>query len=55
MLEVRPTDAGFIVFDTQADEPVMRFDDRREADRLIASMQIQELHAKLELWSPDAG
>jgi len=55
MLEVRPTDDGFIVFDTEADEAVMRFDDRREADRFIANMQIQELHAELESWSPDAG
>ena len=51
MLEVRQHDDGFLVFDTQANEPVMRFDDRRDADRLVAEMQIQELHTQLQGWT----
>lgn len=35
MPEVRPQDDGFVVFDTEADEPVMRFADRHGAGRLI--------------------
>lgn len=53
MLEVRPHNDGFIVFDTQAGEPVMRFADRRGADQLIAEIQVQELHNDLARWSPD--
>mgnify|MGYP007114755401 CR=1 FL=1 len=53
MLEVRPQDDGFVVFDTEADEPVMRFVDRRSADQLVAEMQVQEMHADLARWSPD--
>jgi hypothetical protein len=53
MLEVRPDDDGFVVFDTEADEPVMRFDNRSEADHLVAELQVQELHAELTNWSPD--
>jgi len=52
MLEVRPQDDGFIVFDTGAGEPVMRFADRRSADQLVAEMKVQELHADLARWSP---
>jgi hypothetical protein len=53
MLEVRADNDGFVVFDTEADEPVMRFDDRREADQLVAELQVQELNAQLERFSPD--
>lgn len=52
MLEVRPKDDGFVVFDTEANEPVMRFVDRRSADQLVAEMQVQELHSDLARWSP---
>jgi hypothetical protein len=54
MLEVHSKDDGFTVFDTEADEAVMRFSSRAEADELVASLQIQELHAKLQRWSVDA-
>ncbi|MFA6064177.1 MAG: hypothetical protein WC736_16430 [Gallionella sp.] len=54
MLEVRPNDAGFVVYDTVADEAVIQFASRTEADELIAALQIQELHAQLKRWSADA-
>lgn len=54
MLEVRPNDAGFVVYDTVADEAVIRFASRTEADELIAALQIQDLHAQLKQWSTDA-
>ena len=43
MLEVRAEKGAFILFDTEADQPVMRFDDRVDADELIAELQVQEL------------
>ncbi|MEO7050394.1 MAG: hypothetical protein ABI128_01900 [Rhodanobacter sp.] len=40
------------MFDTDAGHPVMRFNDPRGADPLAAKLQVQELHAELERWSP---
>ncbi len=54
MLEVHGKDDGFTVYDTEADETVMRFFSRVEADELGASLQMQKLHAKLPPWSVDA-
>jgi len=54
MLEVRPNDAGFVVYDTGAEEAVIQFTTRIEADELIAALQIQELHAQLTQRSADA-
>ncbi len=54
MLEVRPASNGFMVYDTEADEPIVTFPSRAEADELIAALQIQELHAQLRRWSVDA-
>ena len=53
MLEVRVKHGVFVVFDVAADQPVMRFDNRRDANQLIAELQVQELHGVLERWSPD--
>lgn len=53
MLEVRDTGNGFMVFDTEAAEPVMLFATRHEADKLIAALQIEEVHPQLRRWSPD--
>ena len=53
MLEVRNAGDGFMVYDTEADEPVMLFATRREADKLIATLQIEEVHSQLRRWSPD--
>lgn len=47
MLEVRPNDAGLVVYDTDADKAVIQFARRAEADELIALLQIQELHSQL--------
>lgn len=54
MLEVRCENNDFLVYDTDADEPVVLFSTRAEADELIAALQIQELHAQLRQWSVDA-
>lgn len=53
MLEVHPQEDGFVVFDTEVGEPVMKFTDRRGADQLIAEVQVMELHADLARWLPD--
>lgn len=53
MLEVRNAGDRFMLYDTEADEPVMLFATRREAEQLIASMQVEEIHAQLRCWSPD--
>lgn len=54
MLEVHSKDNAFTVYDTEADEVVMRFSSRAEADELVASLQVRELHAQLQRWSMDA-
>jgi len=46
MLEVRCENGDFLVYDTDANEPVVLFSTRAEADELIAALQIQELHAR---------
>ena len=53
MLEIQTSKSGFTVYDTDADEPVMLFATEREAEELVASLQIRELHAQLMRWSPD--
>lgn len=52
MLEVRNQNSEFLVYDTEADEAIMLFTHREDADELIATLQIQELHTKLKQWSP---
>jgi hypothetical protein len=54
MLEVRPAPDGFTVYDTDEDEAVIKFASRAEADEMIATLQIEEVHAKLKWWAPDA-
>jgi hypothetical protein len=53
MLEIQAGQDGFTVYDTAAGEPVMRFATRREADELVAALQIREVHAELRRWSTD--
>lgn len=53
MLEVRPENGVFLIVDTATGQAVMRFDDRRQADKLVAELQVQELHAALERFAPD--
>ena len=53
MLEVPAESGAFVLFDTDAGQAVMRFDDRRAADQLAAELQVQELHAALECWAPE--
>lgn len=52
MLEVRAKDGGFVLFDTDLSQAVMRFADLRSADRLVTEIQVKELHAALERWAP---
>ena len=54
MLEVRPGPDSYTVYDTDADESIITFASRAEADELIAALQIQDAHAKLERWATDA-
>ncbi len=53
MLEIQPSKNGFTVYDSDAEEPVMLFATEREAEELVASLQIRDLHAQLMRWSPD--
>jgi hypothetical protein len=54
MLEVHPAPDGFTVYDTEAGEAVIKFRSRAEADEMIATLQIEDVHAKLQRWAPDA-
>ena len=42
MLEIRPVCKGFIVFDTDEQEPIMRFDNQTDAANLVADLFIAE-------------
>lgn len=53
MLDVRTNRDGFVVYDTDSDEPVMRFGTLRDADAFVAEALIADLHAKLQRWSLD--
>ena len=48
---MRAHDGGFVLFDTELSEAVMRFVDC-SADQRIAELQVKELHAALERWAP---
>ncbi|KZC36499.1 MULTISPECIES: hypothetical protein [Rhodanobacter] len=48
MLEVHTAPDGFMVYDTEACEAVIKFASRAEADEMIASLQIADVHAKLQ-------
>lgn len=54
MLEVHPAPDGFTVYDTDAGEAVIKFSSRAEADEMIAALQIEDVHANLQRWTPDA-
>lgn len=53
MLEVRLGPDGYTVHDTDADEPIITFASRAEADERIAALQIQDVHAQLDHWPSD--
>ena len=52
MLEVRAQDGGFVLFDTDLSEAVMRFADCRSADQRVAELKVNELQAALERRAP---
>jgi hypothetical protein len=51
MLEVRPEPNGYTVYDTDADEAIIKFASRAEAEEMIAALQIQDVHAQRNHWS----
>jgi hypothetical protein len=53
MLDVRTNRDGFVVYDTDSEEPVMRFGTLRDADAFVVEALIADLHAKLQRWSLD--
>jgi hypothetical protein len=53
MLEVHTAPDGFTVYDTEAGEAVIKFRSRAEADEMIATLQIADVHTKLQRWAPD--
>lgn len=53
MLEVRRATKGYVVYDTEAREPVMRFVSERAADEFVAEQQIVDLYGKLQHWHPE--
>lgn len=50
MLKVHPASDGFTVYDVDADEAVVKFDTRAEADELIATLQNQDAPVELRHW-----
>jgi len=40
MLEIRSEGIGFVVFDTEEQEPIMRFDNRADAADLVAELAL---------------
>jgi len=52
MFEIRSSSAGFVVFDTTEQEPIMRFDSKDEATELVAELVIAESCAQLQAWKP---
>jgi len=54
MLEVHPKPDGFTVYDTDAGEALIKFVSRAEADEMIATLQIADVHALLQQWAPSA-
>lgn len=53
MIEVRSDNQHFIVYDTDTDEPVVKFRTRREADNLVAALALDDVHEELRRWTPD--
>jgi len=54
MLEIRSAHKGFVVFDTDKQEAIMRFDNRSDAANLVAELVIAESQDQLQAWQPPA-
>ena len=54
MLEIRPAREGFIVFDTDTQESVMRFATQADAIDLVAELVITESREQLLAWTSPA-
>jgi hypothetical protein len=54
MLEIRPAQTGFIVFDTDEQEPIMRFGSYADAPDLVADLVIAESREHLKAWKSSA-
>jgi hypothetical protein len=54
MFEIRSVHKGFVVFNTDEQEPSMRFDNRSDAADLVAELVIAESQDQLQAWQPPA-
>jgi hypothetical protein len=54
MLEIRPGQTGFIVFDTDEQEAIMRFGSYADAADLVADLVIAESREQLQAWQSPA-
>ena len=54
MLEIRQATKGFIVFDTDEQAAIMRFDSHADAADLIADLVITESREQLKAWQSPA-
>jgi hypothetical protein len=54
MLEIRPAQTGFIVFDTDEQEAIMRFGSYSDAADLVADLVIAESREQLQAWQSPA-
>jgi len=54
MLEIRPSREGFIVFDTDEQESIIRFDNYRAAVDLVAELVIAESREQAHAWRSTA-
>ena len=53
MLKVNPAPDGFTVYDVDADEAVVKFETRAEADELFSTLRSEGVPVELRHWSKD--
>jgi hypothetical protein len=54
MLEIRPGQTGFIVFDTDEQEAIMRFGSYADAADLVVDLVIADSREQLKAWQSPA-
>jgi hypothetical protein len=52
MLEIRPARKGFVVFDSDEQEAIMRFGSYGDAVDLVAELVMAESREQLQAWQP---
>ena len=50
MIEIRPALKGFVVFDTDEQEAIMRFGNFRDAVDLVSELVMAESREQLQVW-----